>query len=209
MAREQLADLYEKHNADARGPGFAVELAVRGSFFAERIGTGQQVLDVGCRDGTVAEAYLAGNQVTGVDVDRRALQRASARGLDIRWVDVTEPLPFGDAAFDAAVAGELLEHLEAPERLVAELTRVLRPSGRLVGSVPNAYRLKNRLRVLAGRTFDPDPTHLRQFSPQSLRSLLASGFEEIEIAFYAGRAVPLSPRAFGNVMAFSARRRAE
>jgi SAM-dependent methyltransferase len=208
MSLEQLAELYEEHNADARGPGFAVESDVRGCFFAERIGTGREVLDVGCRDGTVAEAYLAGNHVTGVDVDRQALARASARGLETSWADVTEPLPFEDGTFDAAVVGELLEHLQAPDRLIAELARVLRPAGRLVGSVPNAYRLKNRLRVLVGRTFDPDPTHLRQFSPESLRSLLAAGFEDIEIHFYAGRLVSLSPRAFANVMTFSARRRA-
>lgn len=206
MSLDQLAARYERHNTEARGPGFAVELDVRGRFFVERIGTGRTVLDVGCRDGTVAQAYLEGNRVSGVDVDRQALERAAARGLETTWADVTEPLPFDDGSFDAAVAGELLEHLPAPDRLVAEVARVLRPGGTFVGSVPNAYRLKNRLRVLAGRTFDTDPTHLRQFSPDSLRSLLAHRFDDIEVHFFAGRLVRLSPRAFGNVMVFAARR---
>jgi SAM-dependent methyltransferase len=45
-------------------------------------------------------------------------------------------LPFRDGSFDRVVAAEVLEHVEADERAVGELARVLRPGGILAVSVP-------------------------------------------------------------------------
>jgi len=46
-------------------------------------------------------------------------------------------LPFADGMFDGAFCVNLLEHVPAPERLVAEAGRVLRPGGRFVAITPN------------------------------------------------------------------------
>ena len=118
-----------------------------------------------------------------------------------------EPLAFPDASFDVVVAGELLEHVRFPERLVAEALRVLRPGGLLMGSVPNSYRLKSRLRFLAGRPpeFADDPTHLRMFAAADVRRLLA-GLDGVELRYLAGRLVPLSPRLFANDIVFRGRK---
>lgn len=45
-------------------------------------------------------------------------------------------LPFGDAVFDVVIAAEVLEHLVDDVVAMAELARVLRPSGQLALSVP-------------------------------------------------------------------------
>jgi hypothetical protein len=74
-----------------------------------------------------------------------------------------------------------------------------------VASVPNAYRLKNRLRFAAGRKPEDDPTHLHMFSPDEVRALLA-GFEEPQLHFIAGRLVPLHARLFANDIVFSGRK---
>jgi SAM-dependent methyltransferase len=207
VLKEEVARRYEHHHGQARPPGFAFEGSLRASFFATRIGTGKAVLDLGCRDGTLASAYVEGNTVTGVDIDRRALDRARANGLDTVWADLTERLPLADSRFDVVVAGELLEHLPYPESLLQEVSRVLVPRGLFVGSVPNAFRLKNRLRVLIGRPPEEDPTHLQHFSPGRLWTLLSAGFTDVEIEFVASRFLRLSPRLFGNTILFSARRR--
>jgi 2-polyprenyl-3-methyl-5-hydroxy-6-metoxy-1,4-benzoquinol methylase len=202
---EQLAERYEKHNFLERGRGFAVAADERGAFFAARIGSGKEVLDLGCRDGTLAAQFHGGNSVTGADIDRAALRVAEERGLETVWADLTQPLPFEDETFDAVVVGEVLEHLPDPAALVAEARRLLRPGGLIVGSVPNAFRLKNRLRFLAGRPPETDPTHLQLFSPRRIEALLAD-FEMVETTFFASRFLWLWPRGFANTLAFSARK---
>jgi SAM-dependent methyltransferase len=163
------------------------------------------VLDLGCRYGALSRAYLEGNELLGLDVDREALAEAEKLGIETRWADVEQPLGLDDASFDVVVAGELLEHVRDPEALVAEVRRVLKPGGRFVGSVPNSYRVKNRLRFLLGRAPEQDPTHLHMYAPADVRALLA-GWDDVELRFIAGRLVLLNARLFANDVVFSARK---
>jgi SAM-dependent methyltransferase len=206
VSLEQLSERYAEHNRLERGAGFVFAGAERVELFARYVGgPRRRVLDLGCRDGALTRAYAEGNEVVGVDADREALAEAAKLGIETRWADVDAPLPFEDASFDVVVAGELLEHLRDPRRLVAEARRVLRPGGVLVASVPNAYRLKNRLRFLLGREPEDDPTHLQMFSADEVRALL-SDFDEARLHFIAGRLVPLHARLFANDIVFSGRK---
>jgi len=63
-------------------------------------------------------------------------------------LDMAAPLPLEDASFDAVVCTEGLEHLLAPQNLVAELVRVTRPGGVLYLSVPNVHNFYSRLQFL-------------------------------------------------------------
>ena len=78
------------------------------------------MLDLGCRSGALTKHFLEGNTVVGLDVDASALEKAAALGIEPVQANVEEPLPFEDASFDAVVAGELFEHLQFPDALVAE-----------------------------------------------------------------------------------------
>jgi SAM-dependent methyltransferase len=203
---EQLSERYAEHNRLERGAGFVFAGPERAVLFRRYVGgPGRRVLDLGCRDGALTSAYAEGNEVVGVDADREALAEAEKLGIETRWADLDEPLPFEDASFDVVVAGELLEHLRDPGRLVSEALRVLRPGGVLVASVPNAYRLKNRVRFLVGRKPEDDPTHLQMFSADDVRGLLHS-FDEPQLHFIAGRLVPLHARLFANDIVFSGRK---
>ena len=202
MGLEQLSERYAEHNRLERGAGFIFAGHERVDLFRRYVdGPGRRVLDLGCRDGALTRAYTEGNDVVGVDADREALAEAEQLGIETHWADLDEPLPFEDASFDVVVAGELLEHLRDPRQTVAEARRVLRPGGTLVGSVPNAYRLKNRLRFLTGRPPEDDPTHLQMFSAADLRTLLAA-FDDLRMHFIAGRLVPLHARLFANDIVF-------
>lgn len=202
---ERLEEAYRTHHEANRAADFVYGGAARSGPIARRVGTGVRVLDLGCRTGALTRHYLDGNTVVGVDVDREALQLAAALGVETMWADLDEALPFEAESFDVVVAGELLEHLQFPERLVDEAARVLKPGGRLVGSVPNGYRLKNRVRFLLGGPPDGDPTHLQLFSPARVRGMLGA-WSAVELEFVAGRLVPLHPRLFANDIVFSARR---
>lgn len=206
MSLEELSKRYAEHNRTERGAGFVFAGPEREALFKRYVGgPGRRVLDLGCRDGALTRTYLQGNEVVGVDADREALAAASKLGIETHWADLDQPLDFPDEGFDVAVAGELLEHLRDPQRLVAEAGRVLRPGGTFVASVPNAYRLKRRLLFLIGRPPDDDPTHLQMFSADDVRALLR-GFEDPRLHFVAGRLVPLHPRLFANDIVFAGRK---
>lgn len=94
---------------------------------------GMQVLDIGCGR-SVFPALLAalGARVGAIDRD---LPPAEERPSDVRYVaaDMTR-LPFLREAFDAVFCLSVIEHLprDAMSTALAEMRRVLRPSGRLL-----------------------------------------------------------------------------
>jgi SAM-dependent methyltransferase len=200
-----LGERYAEHHRESRDAGDFVFVPERIPVFRQAIGTGKRVLDLGCRSGALTRHFLDGNEVVGLDVDRDALAKAAELGIEPVEANVEEPLPFADASFDAVVAGELFEHLRFPDALVAEIGRILRPGGVLVGSVPNAYRVQSRLLFLRGKPPEDDPTHLRMFSPDAMRELLRD-FGDVRVVYVGGRYVRLSARLFARDLVFTARR---
>jgi SAM-dependent methyltransferase len=198
-----LGERYHEHHRARRDEGDFVFVPERVPLFVAAIGRGKRVLDLGCRSGALTRHFLDGNTVVGLDVDAAALAKAAALGIEPVQANVEEPLPFEGSSFDAVVAGELFEHLQFPDALVAEIRRVLRPRGVLVGSVPNAFRVQSRLRFLRGKPPEDDPTHLRMFSPDAMRALLRD-FDDVRIDFVGGRYTRLSTRLFARDLVFAA-----
>ena len=203
---EDIEARYGEHHVSVRDRQFIFAAPERSALFRDYVGgPGRHVLDVGCRAGALTRSYLDGNTVVGVDVDREALVEASRLGIKTVWADAQRRLPFRDESFDVAVAGELIEHLVSPPAFLAEAYRVLRPGGTLVGSIPNAFRLKNRLRFLAGRNPSDDPTMVQLLSPDELLAMLRD-FEEPRLDFVASRLIRVHRRLMANAIVFSARR---
>jgi SAM-dependent methyltransferase len=198
-----LGDMYAEHHHERRNDGDFVFVPERIPLFQAAIGHGHKVLDLGCRSGALTKHFLDGNEVVGVDVDESALAKAEALGIDVVVADVEDPLPLESESFDAVVAGELLEHVRVPQALVAEARRVLRPGGVFVGSVPNAFRLQNRLLFLLGRQPESDPTHLRMYRASDVRTLLAD-FAAVRITPLGGRYRRLHARLLAQDLVFSA-----
>jgi ubiquinone/menaquinone biosynthesis C-methylase UbiE len=53
--------------------------------------------------------------------------------------DLTQPLPFNDEEFDTIILSDVLEHIPQPEKLWAEMTRILAPDGKIIMNVPFYY----------------------------------------------------------------------
>lgn len=108
----------------------------------KRLASGR-VLDIPCGSGAfVRRAVDAGYDVTGADLVPHDAVPENA----FRAADMNEPLPFDDAAFDAVVSIEGIEHLRRPFDFVAESARVLKPGGFMVLTTPNISSLRSRWR---------------------------------------------------------------
>lgn len=90
------------------------------------------VLDVGCGIGDLVR-YRP--DTVGVDVNPKAVSYCRSQGLNVQLMQ-PDQLPFASFQFDGAVLDNVLEHLERPQPLLAEIQRVLKPRGRLVVGVP-------------------------------------------------------------------------
>jgi len=136
-----------------------------------------RVLEVGCGWGEFAERVEreVGAEVVALDLSPRMVELARERGLDARVGDVEE-LPFADADFDCAVANWMLYHVPDLDRGLAELTRVLRPCGRLVAAT-NSNRHLNELWALVGRDRTMEAT---RFFSENGEERLRAHFPRVE-----------------------------
>jgi SAM-dependent methyltransferase len=100
-------------------------------------GPGPDLLNVGPGQGTFTQALEArGFRVTSVEPSGHALELLGARTAGPVVQASAEALPFEDSAFDGAVLGEVLEHVEDDLAGLRETTRVVRPGGVVAISVP-------------------------------------------------------------------------
>ncbi len=154
---------------------------------------GSRAIDVGCGDGARYGSHMqeSGVDMYGVDISEVAVQEARQRGIDAQVASLSDPLPFEDSSFNVAICLEVLEHLVDPEYVVREISRVLKPGGRALISVPNAAYWTTRVELLFTGHFNPrgspmtqrlapwrDP-HIRFFNPRTFAALLNEGGLEI------------------------------
>ncbi len=180
------------------------------AFLINMVGTGQRVLEVGCSAGHVTEQLVSrGNRVVGVEVDVEAAE--SARQVADRvWVHDLDSSPLSAVeteTFDVIALGDVLEHFRDPAATLRDLVTMLEPDGRLVISVPHVGFIDVRLMLLQGRwVYEEvgllDRTHLRWFTRESLRELLAdAGFTAARVervSFHTGFAgLPIDTVAAG------------
>jgi SAM-dependent methyltransferase len=161
------------------------------------VASARSLLDVGCGDGYVLD-YIGRRdaRLCGVDVSHDGIAKAVGRKLDARVVDLEhDRLPFEDESFDVVVCYDVLEHLFSPERVLAEIHRVLAPGGSAFLGVPNTLNIFNRLVFLAGSYVDITDTshqsgelfsnHIRLFSRSLFERFIGlSSFAIRERHFY-------------------------
>lgn len=156
---------------------------------------GKRVLDVGCGGGLLCEGLARRNaEVTGLDASPgaiRAAQRHCAEDgltIDYKVGTVEEFANVAGRCFDIVTCMELLEHVPAPDGLVASCARLLRPGGDLFVATINRT-LQSYLGAIVAAEYAlgllPRGTHsyARFIRPAELsRWLRSSGFEVLDIA---------------------------
>jgi SAM-dependent methyltransferase len=141
------------------------------------------VLDVGCANGAhTLSAARRVRRVYGMDADVAQLSIAAAalrrRVFDnvrlLAW-DVTQTFPFPPATFDAVLFLDVIEHLEPRVRVLREISRVLKPGGRLLLSAPHRDTSWRRRLRSAGLFAFSDADHKIEYSHDDLLEELAAG----------------------------------
>lgn len=136
---DRAADVYETAWRSQLAPAQTLLLSMAS------LQQGEEVLDVACGTGLVtlpaAEAVAPGGRLLGTDISGRMVEEATVRtaatgvdNADFRRMD-GEALELPDQAFDAALCGLGLMYMPHPESALREMTRVLRPGGRVVAAV--------------------------------------------------------------------------
>lgn len=182
--------LPQKHYSDYANPELLDKIPL----------TAKTILDVGCAQGALGEAYLRRNpncRVLGIDLEEEAVEEARHRITEVVCCDVEEtPMPFEvPEGIDCIIYGDVLEHLIDPWTVIAEQVKYLSPNGVVLVCMPNVEHWSFVARLMTG-TFDYadeglfDRTHLRWFTPRTMGKALQNGGLVLN---------DLSPRPFANM----------
>ena len=152
------------------------------------------VLDLGCGAGTYVR-HLAGlgHRAVGIDYSVPSLGHALTADPGRKGAYVAgeaDRLPFGDTGFDFVMCVGVLQALSESERVLDEITRVLRPGGVALVEILNGRGLRARLQRGRERLLRKPP-RVRTYDPVDVRrSLRARGLAPVREA-----ALRLPPRS--------------
>ena len=150
---------------------------VRMSGSAEEL-SGLEMLDVACGAGVVA-VPMAGHvgQVTGLDLTPAVIEKAEElagerNAANCKFVlgDAAD-LPFPDDSFDIVTCTSAFHHFDEPERIMAQMARVLKPGAALcalditTSEVPPVRALHQEMERLR------DPSHITNLTPSNWRRM--------------------------------------
>lgn len=98
-------------------------------------------LDLGCGDGKLTRIILdlvGPRDLVGIDIDPVEIELAATTGIYRRLHAVSSSrIPEGDNTFDFVISNSVLEHIADIDGTLAETSRVLKPGGRFVATVPS------------------------------------------------------------------------
>lgn len=134
-----------------------------------------RLLDLGCGRGEFLDGFLrCGLDAHGLDISATAKRLCPAERIKIADLDKL-PLPFENAGFDCVFSKSVLEHFYYPEKICAEIFRLLKPGGLAITMVPDWHAVYRT-------SFYEDHTHRTPFTRMSLERLLRmSGFEQVAV----------------------------
>ncbi len=176
-----------------------------GPLLAELLADCRVVLDLGSGSGTVGRSLTAPRRRL-VAVDISAARIAAARDADVDRIaaDGRGHLPLADASFDGILMCHILEHFSPAERpaVLAEVSRVLTPGGKLVVVVPNDGISYHDFLYLNHELARADPDHRSFFTPRTLRGALESHFRVERLFTYPAPFLWLASRGLARRFAF-------
>jgi len=148
---------------------------------------GKRLLEVGCGIGIdLLEFARGGARVVGVDLAETSIDLArknfelAGQNGEFHVMD-GENMSFGDNSFDVVYAHGVIQYTANPEKMIAEIHRVLKPGGEAIMMVYNRLSWLNFLsKVMSVELEHEDAPVLRKFSIGEFREMLKP-FSQVRI----------------------------
>jgi SAM-dependent methyltransferase len=137
----------------------------------------QPLLDLGCGDGLFAKILFADKavEIIGCDVSSKCVAKASLYDI-YKSVTIADArhLPYNDESFNTVISNCVLEHIPEDEKVLREVSRVLKKGGRFIFTVPSENFVKNlkTQNEKYVKSFNKRLEHFHYRSPQEWAGLL-------------------------------------
>ncbi len=153
----------------------------------------KDVLDIGCvnheaeraKDKFWLHRFIKNHakSLLGLDYDKVEVEKLKKDGYRIEYGDA-QNFDLGKK-FDIIVAGELIEHLPNPGKLIECCKKHLKDSGILIITTPNAFSFRNLLRGILLGVIPTNEEHTCWFTPITFRKLCETqGIDIFEYYLY-------------------------
>ena len=150
----------------------------------------KNILEIGCAAGMTGNELKkkSGVYVAGVELDQNAAIEARSLLDDVIEGDIEDiDLPYKNETFDCLLFADILEHLKDPLTVLKKTSKLLKPTGTLIASIPNVQYLGVVSQLIEGNwTYQDegilDRTHLRFFTYHEIEKLFTdAGYEIIQV----------------------------
>lgn len=198
MVEARFQEIYARH---IQGGRFFEAEAYYGQFadryrntlrWIERVlPPGGRLLDIGSGQFAVLCRYLFDCRCDVLDIDTRSAAALRANQIGFQALDLSRETFVAKEPYDLVVMAEVIEHVPTPPHIVfGNLRPSVAPGGHFLVTTPNLYRLRNVLRLAAGRhVFDhflvPGPDqplgHFLEYGLEQMKwHVTKAGFDIVE-----------------------------
>jgi 2-polyprenyl-3-methyl-5-hydroxy-6-metoxy-1,4-benzoquinol methylase len=132
----------------------------------------ETVLELGCGVGTFLPLLdeLPTLTVSGIDASAASVEKAKARGLNVRCQTVEE-VAATDQRYDVVVLSHVLEHVSDPIELMQSIASILQPGGWIMCSLPYSPMSREMPEFGVWDPMNLPPHHITRWNAQSFKAL--------------------------------------
>jgi len=119
-------------------PGTLLRWRALKHIFKSEIENGCTILDIGGYDGFISynlNSIFPDCKIVVVDIDSSGLKTAESHGLNILYASALD-LPIQNNSVDIVLCLDLIEHIEDDNKLIKEISRVLKKTGKVILTTP-------------------------------------------------------------------------
>jgi len=183
IENQDYYDKFSKIYENKRGQGYHqmiddLEISILNKY----INPTDRVLEVGCGTGLILkEVDKKVSKAVGIDLSQGMLEKAKARGLEVYHAEASD-MPFEDNSFDLVYSYKVLAHIEAIEKTLYEIKRVLKSDGIAILEFYNRHSLRTLIKkvkpsnIIAKNVTD-DSVYTRYDSLKEIKCYLPNSFE--------------------------------